>query len=64
MKARYGLDLFYHKRKTFVIKFIIASFAIVFVTLFSFIFIKFIGNKLLKRFGISEENHFEQAVSN
>lgn len=26
--------------------------------------LKFIGNKLLKRFGISEENHFEQAVSN
>ena len=48
MKARYGLDLFYHKRKTFVIKFIIASFAIVFVTLFSFIFIKFIGNKFFK----------------
>ena len=26
--------------------------------------LKFIGKKLLKRFGISEENHFEQAVSN
>ena len=48
MKARYGLDLFYHKRKTFAIKFIIASFAIVFVTLLSFIFIKFIGNKFFK----------------
>ncbi len=48
MKARYGLDLFYHKRKTFVIKFIIASLAIVSVTLFSFIFIKFIGNKIFK----------------
>ncbi|MGN0728246.1 tetratricopeptide repeat protein [Treponema sp.] len=46
MKTRYGLDLFYHKKKTFAVKLVIASFSVAAAIVFSFLFIKFVRNKI------------------
>ncbi len=48
MKEKYGVELFYHRKRTFILKFSLASIAVIAFVFLSFFLIKFVRNSVFR----------------